>query len=50
MKTIIKVLGLGILAGVGSSAGYWLWEEVLEDKVDDLKDRLSKKNSEKSWP
>lgn len=50
MKTFISCLGFGIATGVGLMGGYWLWNEVLEDKMDDLKDRLSKKKSEKSWP
>lgn len=50
MKTIIAYLGIGIATGVGIMGGYWLWDNVLEDKADDLKDRLSKKKSEKSWP
>ena len=48
MKSIINVLGIGILAGVGTSAGFWLWEEVLEDKVEDFRDYLSKKSKKGS--
>lgn len=36
MKTIVNSFILGAAVGAGYSAGYYLWEEVLEDKMDDL--------------
>lgn len=50
MKTIISLIGAGIATGVGIQGGFWLWDNVLEEKVEGLRDRLSKKDSEKSWP
>ena len=50
MINIFKRLGRAVVSGVGVAAGYWLWESVLKGKAKDLKDRLSKKESEKSWP
>ena len=49
MKIIVATLGLGILSGIGMAAGYWLWENVLEEKVSNLKDRRTTRNSEESW-
>lgn len=45
MKTVFTWLAYGLTAALGIKAGYYLWDEVLEDKVDDLKDRLTKKNN-----
>ena len=45
MKDLIKFVGTFALAGIGMNAGFWVWENVLEDKVDNLKDKLSKKLS-----
>lgn len=35
-------IGYGLAAGIALKFGYWLWDEVLEDKFDDLKERLTK--------
>ena len=44
MKDLFKMLALGFVGAIGISAGSKLWNEVLEGKVDDLKDRLTKKD------
>ena len=44
MKDLFKVFVLGIVTAIGGGVGWKLWDEVLEDKVDDLKERLSKKD------
>lgn len=44
MKDLFKTLLYGAAVAVGYMAGVKLWDEVLEDKVDDLKERLSKKD------
>lgn len=43
MKAIVNLLATTAVMGVGMRAGMWLWEEVLEDKVDNLMDNLAKK-------
>ena len=45
MKNVIRTLMAGVAVMVGVKAGEWLWDEVLEYKVDDLKDRLTKKSN-----
>ena len=44
MKDLFKTTALGVVYAIGFCVGWKLWEEVLEDKVDDLKERLSKKD------
>lgn len=44
MKDTFKFLAYGLFTAIGYCAGVKLWAEVLEDKVDDLKDRLKKKD------
>ena len=46
MKNLINVILTGAAACIGFGAGGWLWDNVLEDKLDDLKDRLAKKREE----
>lgn len=46
MKSIIKVLGLGTAIAVAYSAGFWLWDNVLEEKADDLLCHLKSKRTE----
>ena len=47
MKDIVKALGLGTAFAVAYSAGFWLWENVLEEKAEDFKEYLeSKRNRE----
>lgn len=46
MKTLLKTLSGWFAVAVGLKAGGWLWDEVLEEKADDLKNRLSKKCDE----
>ena len=43
MKNIINLTAVCAVMGIGMSAGYWLWENVLEDKADKFKDTLTKK-------
>lgn len=43
MKQVMQYCGLCFLGGIGYCAGVWLWDNVLEDKVEDLKDRLTTK-------
>lgn len=47
MKNIMNTLAAGAAMIVGMKAGEWLWDEVLEDKVDDFKDYLANKRNEK---
>lgn len=42
MNAVKFGLGYGLAAGVALKLGYWLWDEVLEDRIDDLKVRLTK--------
>ena len=44
MKGIINTLGICFAAAIGYKAGGWLWNNVLEEKVYKLKDRLATKN------
>jgi hypothetical protein len=43
MKEIIRIAGLGVVCGIAVQAGYWLWDNVLEDKVEDFYDYCQKK-------
>jgi hypothetical protein len=43
MKDLFKAACVGVTYAIGFCAGWKLWEDVLEDKVEDLKERLSKK-------
>lgn len=47
MKSIIQSAAIGTASVVGMLAGFWLWNEVLEEKANDLKDRLQTKKKEK---
>lgn len=47
MKNIINTLVAGAAVIVGMKAGEWLWDEVLEEKVDDFKDYLADKRKKK---
>lgn len=44
MKDLVKIMVNWAGVGIGYAAGIWLWDNVLEDKVEDLKNRLSKKS------
>ena len=48
MKGLVKVLGLFTAIGAGTQMGInaadWLWKNVLKDKADVAKDKLTKKN------
>lgn len=43
MKDIVKYFGQMAVCAVGWLAGCWLWQEVLEEKADDFKEKLSNK-------
>lgn len=43
MKQLVKTALLGAGYAIGFCAGWKLWEDVLEDKFEELKDRLTKK-------
>ena len=43
MKEIIRIAGLGVVCGVAVQAGYWLWDNILEDKVDEIYENHQKK-------
>ena len=47
MKDVIKYLGSMAACAVGWFAVSWLWEEVLEDKMNDFKDYLKNKKTNK---
>lgn len=42
MKTLFNYVVYGVTVGIGYMAGVWLWDEILEDKANDLKERLGK--------
>ena len=44
MKDIVKCFGSMAACAVGWLAGCWLWQEVLEDKADALKEKFGNKN------
>lgn len=43
MKEIIRIAGLGVVCGVAVNVGYWLWDNILEDKLDGFYDYQQKK-------
>jgi hypothetical protein len=43
MKELTRVAGLMFTAAVAYGFGWWLWENVLEDEVDELYDKHQKK-------
>ena len=47
MKDIIKCFGSMAACVVGWLAGSWLWEEVLEEKMDDFKGYLKNRKANK---
>lgn len=47
MKDSMKLFGNMIGAGIGYLFGCWLWENVIEEKVDDFKGYLDSKKQEK---
>ena len=44
MKNMLKTLATGFIAGVGMMAAQWLWSGTLENKANELKSRVSKKD------
>ena len=47
MKNFFKTMGWCTAMGVAFNAGYWLWENVLEEKAEDLVDYLKSKSNRK---
>ena len=47
MKDVIKYLGSMAACAVGWLAGCWVWDEVLEDKMNDFKNYLKSKGQKK---
>lgn len=47
MKDSIKVFRNMTVAVIGYSFGCWVWNNVIEDKMDDFKDYLDSKRKEK---
>lgn len=45
MKNFFKTMGWCTAMGVAFNAGYWLWENVLEEKFDDVKEYLESKRT-----
>lgn len=45
MKNFIKIISAWAAVAVGVNAGNWLWDEVLADKVDSLRDSIREKFS-----
>ena len=46
MKNFLTWVAVGLGYGIGIMGGYWVWSNVIEDKVEDLTDRLTKKEAE----
>lgn len=45
MKNLINILVTSVTVGVGYCFGMWLWEEKLQNKVEDFGDYLASKKS-----
>lgn len=43
MKDFIKGVGIMAVYGAAISAGFWLWDNHIEDKVEKLVDKITKK-------
>lgn len=43
IMAFIKTVLTSIILGIAGMFGTWLWNEILEDKMNDLKDYISKK-------
>lgn len=43
MKNFFNVFATGAITVIGILGGKWLWDEVLQDKANNLKNRLTKK-------
>lgn len=43
MKSLFKAVGTAILCAIGWLFGGWLWNSILKEKCEKLKDRLTKK-------
>ena len=46
MKNLIGWLIIGSAATFGHKIGKWFWEEVMEEKMNNFKDRLKSKKGE----
>lgn len=47
MKNFIKMAGIAVVYGAALNAGFWLWDNYIEDKVENLVDKLAKKGESK---
>lgn len=52
MKGIFGLIGIGAAIAVGTTTGVnfaeWLWDNVIEDTLDNAKEKLSKKKVEEA--
>ena len=46
MKNIIGWFTVGLMGTIGHKVGKWLWGEVLENKMNNFKNRLKSKKEE----
>ena len=46
MKNIINLTAVCAVMGIGMSAGYWLWENVLEYEPEEIDGTITKKVTE----
>jgi hypothetical protein len=44
MKNVFRTLGNAIIVVLGFGIGKWLWDEILKEKFDHLKEKLSRKD------
>lgn len=44
MKNAFRSLGHAVIVVIGFMFGKWLWDEVLKEKFDKLKQKLSRKD------
>lgn len=44
MKSLLKLMGTSIAAVIAWLFGEWLWREVIKEKLDNLKHRLTRKD------
>jgi hypothetical protein len=47
MKDIFKLVKMGVVTGMAVGCGYWLWDNVLEDKVEKLYYKYQEKKMKK---
>ena len=47
MKDLIKTFGAALACITGMMVGSWVWDNVLEQRMDNLKENLANKRKEK---